>query len=176
MKTISIPSCLYVALAQLEDKDAGQIAKAIARYAEEGKEPSFSNSLLKAFFTLFREQIDEQRNAYEQRRVVNTQNAQRKSVKKRVATKKSDSQPIASSTEPVEEQPIPLQRIIDVYPKVGTYSGESQITWDLLSESEKQHAIDFVPVYLGQTPSPTAQFYLNQYLKAKPWESEGQML
>lgn len=175
MKTISISTCLYVALAQLEDKDAGQIAKAIARYAEEGKELSFSNSLLKAFFTLFREQIDEQRNAYEQRRVVNTQNAQRKSVKKRVATKKSDSQPIASSLEPIEVHPIPLQRIIEVYPKVGTYSGESQIAWDSLSESEKQRAIDFVPVYLGQTPSPTAQFYLNQYLKAKPWVNEGRV-
>lgn len=143
MKTISIPTCLYVALAQLEDKDAGQIAKAIARYAEEEKEPSFSNSLLKAFFTLL--------------------------------TKKSDSQLIASSTEPVAVHPIPLQRIIDVYPKVGTYSGESQITWDSLSESEKQRAIDFVPVYLGQTPSPTAQFYLNQYLKAKPWGGDGQV-
>lgn len=78
MKAITIPTSLYVALAQLEDKDAGQIAKAIARYVEEEKEPAFSNSLLKAFFTLFREQIDAQRNAYEQRRVVNTQNAQRK--------------------------------------------------------------------------------------------------
>lgn len=79
MKAITIPTSLYVALAQLEDKDAGQIAKAIARYVEEEKEPAFSNSLLKAFFTLFREQIDAQRNAYEQRRVVNTQNAQRNS-------------------------------------------------------------------------------------------------
>ena len=49
MKAITIPTSLYVALAQLEDKDAGQIAKAIARYVEEEKEPAFSNSLLKAF-------------------------------------------------------------------------------------------------------------------------------
>lgn len=55
MKAITIPTSLYVALAQLEDKDVGQIAKAIARYVEEEKEPAFSNSLLKAFFTLFRE-------------------------------------------------------------------------------------------------------------------------
>lgn len=58
MKTITLPTSLYFALVQMEDKDAGQIAKAIARYVEEEKEPSFSNSLLKAFFTLFREQID----------------------------------------------------------------------------------------------------------------------
>lgn len=175
MKTVTLPISLYVALAQLEDKDAGQIAKAIARYVEEEKEPSFSNSLLKAFFTLFREQIDAQRNAYEQRRVVNTQNAQRKSGKKRVTTKKGDSQPIASSTEMASALPIPLQRIVDIYPKVGTYSGESQIAWDSLSENEKQRAIDFVPIYLGQTSSPAAQFYLNQYLKAKPWGVEGQV-
>ena len=42
MKTITLPTSLYVALVQMEDKDAGQIAKAIARYVEEEKEPSFS--------------------------------------------------------------------------------------------------------------------------------------
>lgn len=41
MKAITIPTSLYVALAQLEDKDAGQIAKAIARYVEEEKGTSF---------------------------------------------------------------------------------------------------------------------------------------
>lgn len=170
MKTITLSTSLYAALLQMEDKDAGLIVKAIARYVEEDKDPSFSNSLLKAFFTLFREQIDAQRNAYEQRRVVNAQNAQRKSGKKRAATKKSESQPIVSGVEPPTVQPIPLQRLVDVYPKIGTYTGEFQNAWDSMAESDKQRAIDFVPVYLSQFPEPSAQFYLNQYLKAKPWD------
>lgn len=173
MKTITLPTSLYFALVQMEDKDAGQIAKAIACYVEEEKEPSFSNSLLKTFFTLFREQIDAQRNAYEQRRVVNAQNAQRKSGKKRVATKKSESQPIVSVVESPTVQSMALQQIVNVYPKVGTYSGESQIVWDSLTEDEKKRAIDFVPVYIEQTPNSSGQFYLNQYLKAKPWEIHG---
>ena len=130
MKAITIPTSLYVALAQLEDKDAGQIAKAIARYVEEEKEPAFSNSLLKAFFTLFREQIDAQRNAYEQRRVVNTQNAQRKVSKKRVVPKKTESVVEEKKEEVVSNAPIPLQRLVDVYPKIGTYTGEFQNAWD----------------------------------------------
>lgn len=56
----------------------GTDSKSYRSLCRRGKGTSFSNSLLKAFFTLFREQIDAQRNAYEQRRVVNTQNAQRK--------------------------------------------------------------------------------------------------
>lgn len=173
MKTITLSTSLYAALLQMEDKDAGLIVKAIARYVEEDKDPSFSNSLSKAFFTLFREQIDAQRNAYEQRRVVNAQNAQRKSGKKRAATKKSESQPIVSGVEPPTVQPIALQQIVNVYPKVGTYSGESQIVWDSLTEDEKKRAIDFVPVYIEQPPNSLGQFYLNQYLKAKPWEIHG---
>lgn len=173
MKTITLSTSLYAALLQMEDKDAGLIVKAIARYVEEDKDPSFSNSLLKAFFTLFREQIDAQRNAYELRRVVNAQNAQRKSGKKRAATKKSESQPIDSVVEPPTVLPIALQQIVDIYPKVGTYSGESQIVWDSLAEDEKKRAIDFVPMYIEQTPNSSGQFYLNQYLKAKPWENYG---
>lgn len=173
MKTITLSTSLYAALLQMEDKDAGLIVKAIARYVEEDKDPSFSNSLLKAFFTLFREQIDAQRNAYELRRVVNAQNAQRKSGKKRAATKKSESQPIDSVVEPPTVLPIALQQIVDVYPKVGTYSGESQIVWDSLAEDEKKRAIDFVPMYIEQTPNSSGLFYLNQYLKAKPWENHG---
>ena len=170
MKTITLPTSLYFALVQMEDKDAGQIAKAIARYVEEEKEPSFSNSLWNTFFTLFLEQIDAQRNAYEQRRRAN---AQRKSGKKRVATKKSESQPIVSVVESPTVQSMALQQIVNVYPKVGTYSGESQIVWDSLTEDEKKRAIDFVPVYIEQTPNSSGQFYLNQYLKAKPWEIHG---
>ena len=176
IKTISIPTSLLVATMQLEDKDAGQLVKAIARYVEMGNEPTISNSLLKAFFALFREQIDDQRAAYEQRRMINAQNAQRKVSKKRASAKKSDSQPVAFTEDapPIAPPPpIALQQLVDIYPKVGTYTGESQAVWDLLTEAEKQSAIEYIPVYLEQTPSTSAQYYLNQYLKAKPWEGQG---
>lgn len=48
-----------------------------------------------------------------------------------------------------------------------------QIVWDSLTEDEKKRAIDFVPMYIEQTPNSSGQFYLNQYLKAKPWENHG---
>ena len=53
MKNLNIPIDHLVMLAELDDKEAGQMAKAIALYANKGIDPSFSNSALKAIFTLF---------------------------------------------------------------------------------------------------------------------------
>ena len=44
MKNLTIPIDHLVMLAELDDKDAGQMAKAIAQYANKGIAPSFSNS------------------------------------------------------------------------------------------------------------------------------------
>ena len=148
----------------------GTDSKSYRSLCRRGKGTSFFQFPFEAFFTLFREQIDAQRNAYEQRRVVNTQNAQRKVSKKRVVPKKTESVVEEKKEEVVSNAPIPLQRLVDVYPKIGTYTGEFQNAWDSMAESDKQRAIDFVPVYLSQFPEPSAQFYLNQYLKAKPWD------
>lgn len=90
--------------------------------------------------------------------------------KKRVVPKKTESVVEEKKEEVASNAPIPLQRLVDVYPKIGTYTGEFQNAWDSMAESDKQRAIDFVPVYLSQFPEPSAQFYLNQYLKAKPWD------
>ena len=43
MKNLIIPIDHLVMLAELDDKEAGQIAKAIAQYANKGIAPSFSN-------------------------------------------------------------------------------------------------------------------------------------
>ena len=61
MKNLNIPIDHLVMLAELDDKDAGLMAKAIAQYANKGIAPSFSNSALKAIFTLFRSNIEAQR-------------------------------------------------------------------------------------------------------------------
>lgn len=58
MKNLIIPIDHLVMLAELDDKDAGLMAKAIAQYANKGIAPSFSNSALKAIFTLFRSNIE----------------------------------------------------------------------------------------------------------------------
>ena len=53
MKNLIIPIDHLVMLAELDDKDAGLMAKAIAQYANKGITPSFSTSALKAIITLF---------------------------------------------------------------------------------------------------------------------------
>ena len=127
MKNLIIPIDHLVMLAELDDKESGQMAKAIAQYANKETAPSFSNGALKAIFTLFRSNIDAQRESSAKRREINTTNAMgKKSAAKKKAAKKaiatdSESQQIADdateASEAVEES-LPLDAIEAVYPKL----------------------------------------------------------
>ena len=179
MKNLNIPIDHLVMLAELDDKDAGLMANAIAQYANKGIAPSFSNSALKAIFTLFRSFIDAQRESSAKRSEINTTNAMgKKSAAKKKAAKKatatdSESQQIADdateASEAVEES-LPLDAIEAVYPKLGTYRNESLSIWESFSEEKKRKAIGFVQTYISQTPNSIDQMYLNRYLGAEPWE------
>ena len=179
MKNLIIPIDHLVMLAELDDKDAGLMAKAIAQYANKGIAPSFSNSALKAIFTLFRSFIDAQRESSAKRSEINTTNAMsKKSAAKKKAAKKatatdSESQQIADdateASEAVEEL-LPLDAIEAVYPKLGTYRNESLSIWESFSEEKKRKAIGYVQTYISQTPNAIDQMYLNRYLGAEPWE------
>ena len=166
-------------LAELDDKDAGLIAKAIAQYANNGTVPPFSNSALKAIFTLFRSNIEAQCESSAKRSEINTTNAlskktaAKKKVVKKMAQIESESQQIADDimeTSDVIEESLPLDAIEAVYPKLGTYRNESLSIWESFSEEKKRKAIDFVQTYISQTPNAIDQMYLNRYLGAEPWE------
>lgn len=179
MKNLTIPIDHLVMLAELDDKEAGQMAKAIAQYANKGTAPSFSNGALKAIFTLFRSNIDAQRESSAKRSEINTTNAMgKKSAAKKKAAKKatatdSESQQIADDvveTSDVVKESLPLDVIEAVYPKLGTYRNESLSIWESFNEEKKRKAIDFVQTYISQTPNSIDQMYLNRYLGAEPWE------
>ena len=179
MKNLTIPIDHLVMLAELDDKEAGQMAKAIAQYANKGIAPSFSNGALKAIFSLFRSIIDAQHESSAKRSEINTTNAMSKkqAAKKKVAKKAtstdSESQQIADDStvmSDVVEELTPLDTIEAVYPKLGTYRDESLSLWDSFSEEKRHKAIDFVQTYISQTPNANDQMYLNRYLKAELWE------
>ena len=118
MKNLTIPIDHLVMLAELDDKDAGLMAKAIAQYANKGIAPSFSNSALKAIFTLFRSNIDTQRESSAKRSEINTTNAMskksatKKKVVKKVAATDSESQQIAddvTEASDVIDESLPLE-------------------------------------------------------------------
>lgn len=205
MKKISLPTDLLVALAQLEDKELALVLRAIILYANEGIVPTFSNAALKAFFSLFRSTIDEQRSISEKLSIINRDNAKgrRSSAKKKdakspsssgksleesevttvsvdsstdsvIATNGSDSERIVIEETIVNpsvttvSEPLILEDIEDVYPRLGSFRTESLNLWSQLSDESRKRAIDFVPTYLQQHPSD--QLYLNQYLKAQLWD------
>lgn len=198
MKKISLPTDLLVALAQLEDKDLALVLRAIISYAKEGIVPTFSNAALKAFFSLFRSTIDDQRSFSEKQCVTNRENANHKKspAKKKdsksssssakslgkvttsvdsveseivadVATTESESQPVVTT----RNDWLTLEVIEAVYPRLGSFRSESLNVWSQFSDETRKRAIDFVPSYLQQHPSASDQLYLNQYLKAQPWNN-----
>ena len=67
MKRLIFSEDIFHTLAQMEDKEAGLMAKAIACYAHDGTLPKWSNSILMALFSLFRKQIDMQTDSEEKR-------------------------------------------------------------------------------------------------------------
>ena len=198
MKKISLPTDLLVALAQLEDKDLALVLRAIISYANEGIVPTFTNAALKAFFSLFRSTIDDQRSFSEKQCVTNRENANRK----KSPAKKKDSKSSSSSAKSVSEvetsvdsvesevvadgattesesqtvvttrnESLTLEAIETVYPRLGSFRSESLSLWAQFSDETRKRAIDFVPSYLQQHPSASDQLYLNQYLKAQPWNN-----
>lgn len=198
MKKVSLPTDLLVALAQLEDKDLALVLRAIISYANEGIVPTFTNAALKAFFSLFRSTIDDQRSFSEKQCVTNRENANRK----KSPAKKKDSKSSSSSAKSVSEvetsvdsvesevvadgattesesqtvvttrnESLTLEAIETVYPRLGSFRSESLSLWAQFSDETRKRAIDFVPSYLQQHPSASDQLYLNQYLKAQPWNN-----
>lgn len=198
MKKVSLPTDLLVALAQLEDKDLALVLRAIISYANEGIVPTFTNAALKAFFSLFRSTIDDQRSFSEKQCVTNRENANRK----KSPAKKKDSKSSSSSAKSLSEvttsadsvesdvvadvtpsesesQPVvttrndslTLEATEAVYPRLGSFRSESLSLWAQFSDETRKRAIDFIPSYLQKHPSASDQLYLNQYLKAQPWNN-----
>lgn len=186
MKRLIFSEDIFHTLAQMEDKDAGQMAKAIACYAHDGTQPKWSNTILMALFSLFKKQIDMQTGLEERRRIVNKENAKGRNKQKPKAAKTTlpisktakDSEPTISPCEKSEPQPIaaeyiPFERIAAIYPKVDSsesFRKESRELWESLGEEDRQEAIGYASK-LKNNPDETAEIgYLRQFLTARPWE------
>lgn len=186
MKRLIFSEDIFHTLAQMEDKEAGQMAKAIACYAHDGTLPKWSNTILMALFSLFRKQIDIQTDLEERRRIVNKENAKGRNKQKLKAAKTTppmsktakDSKPTIIPCEEREPQPIaaectPFERMAAIYPKVDSsesFRKESRELWKSLSEEERQEASGYASE-LKNNPDGTEELgYLRQYLTARPWE------
>lgn len=186
MKRLIFSEDIFHTLAQMEDKDAGQMAKAIACYAHDGTQPKWSNTILMALFSLFKKQIDIQTDLEERRRIVNKENAKGRNRQKPKTAKTippmsktaKDSEPTIIPSEESEPQPsaagyTPFERMVAIYPKVDSsesFRKESQVLWESLGEEERQEAIGYASE-LKNNPDETAEIgYLRQFLTARPWE------
>lgn len=165
-----------VMLAELDDKDAGLMAKAIAHYANESTVPTFANGALKAIFSLFRSAIDAQIESATKRSEINSNNAQgKKSTKKKSSKKTNDAVTIEETRNELEQVATDVPKMITladfeaVYPKIGSFRDESLNILSTFSEDKKRRALDYVSLYVEEHSNVSELLYLNQYLKSKPW-------
>ena len=186
MKRLIFSEDIFHTLAQMEDKEAGQMAKAIACYAHDGTLSKWSNIILMALFSLFRKQIDMQTDSKEKRRIVNKENAKGRNKQKPKAAKTTpptsetakDSEPTIIPCEESEPQPTvaectPFERMAAIYSTVDfseSFRKESRELWEALGEEERQEAIGYASE-LKNNPDETAEIgYLRQFLTTRPWE------
>lgn len=108
MKRLIFSEDIFHTLAQMEDKEAGQMAKAIACYAHDGTQPKLSNTILMALFSLFKKQIDIQTDLEERRRIVNKENAKGRNKQKPKAAKTT--LPISKTAKENDLQSFPVKR------------------------------------------------------------------
>ena len=188
MKRLVFSEDIFHTLAQMEDKEAGQMAKAIACYAHDGTLPKWSNSILMALFSLFRKQIDMQTDSEEKRRIVNKENAKGRNRQKQRAAKtmqptdqapmESDSAAIpyeGSEPQPVATESTPFERMAAIYPKIDSLDSclrESQVLWESLDERARKEAIGYVSKLRNNPDGVEELGYLRQYLTARPWEKQ----
>lgn len=188
MKRLIFSEDIFHTLAQMEDKEAGQMAKAIACYAHDGTLPKWSNTILMALFSLFKKQIDIQTDLEERRRIVNKENAKGRNRQKSKAAKTTpppsktakDSEPTIILCEESEPQPTvaectPFERMAAIYPKVDSsesFRKESRELWESLGEEERLEAIGYVCKLKNNPDGAEELGYLRQYLTAKPWEKK----
>ena len=184
MKRLIFSEDIFHTLAQMEDKEAGLMAKAIACYAHDGTLPKWSNSILMALFSLFRKQIDMQTDSEEKRRIVNKENAKGRNRQKQKAAKtmqptdqaprESDSAIIpyeGSEPQPVAAESTPFERMAAIYPKIDSLDSclkESQVLWESLDERARKEAIGYVSKLRNNPDGAEELGYLRQYLTARP--------
>lgn len=96
MKKIYFTTESLALLAELDERQAGLVARAAARYATDGMRPTVSDTALAAIARMFTKQIDEQAAADAARSETNKANGSK--PKRKQKARRSDTQPLASVT------------------------------------------------------------------------------
>ncbi len=172
LKKVELPEDMLYALCQLSDAEAGAVIKAIGNYVHNSETPQFKENKSLAFvFSIFKTGIDAQLVAAEERSKTNTENALKKTTKKKPMSKKSESH----NANIEASDPLSFEQMEAVYPKKDAsaeYRNVSLCTWMALDVTDKQTAYSYVEAYRRSFSSDDAMPYLSQYLKTSPWSEE----
>ncbi len=171
LKKVELPEDMLYALGQLSDGEAGAVIKAIGNYVHNSETPHFKENKSLAFvFSIFKTGIDAQLTAAEERSKTNTENALKKTAKKKPSSKKSDSHNANTET----SEPLSFGQMEAVYPKkdaTADYRNASINHWNALDAIGRQSAYFFVETFKKSFTSADGMPFLSQYLKAAPWTS-----
>ena len=171
LKKVELPEDMLYALCQLSDTEAGAVIKAIGNYVHNNETPQFKENKSLAFvFSIFKTGIDAQLVAAAERSKTNTENALKKTTKKKPVSKKSDSHNANTET----SDPLSFEQMEAVYPRkdaTADYRNASISHWNALDASGRHSAYSYVETYKKSFTSADGMPFLSQYLKAAPWTS-----
>lgn len=171
LKKVELPEDMLYALCQLSDAEAGAVIKAIGNYVHNNETPQFKENKSLAFvFSIFKTGIDAQLVAAAERSKTNTENALKKTAKKKPVSKKSESH--NANTE--ASDPLTFEQMEAVYPKkdaTADYRNASISLWNALDASVRQSAYSYVETYKKTFTTGDGMPFLSQYLKSSPWSS-----
>lgn len=185
----------------LSDSVAGKVFKSIAKYVRTGASPRTSDEVVLSLFEMIKNNIDEDRDAYNLLCKKYSENAKKRYAKADVlhnnptakntcngtplqsAENASDEisnvtkEPISSEIQKTEEpqDDTSFEHLWKTYNHPKSIREIAEITWNEFSEEEKEAAIEYIPKYRIEHAKDKHFPYLAKYLRQKPWQCDGKM-
>ena len=183
----------------LSDSVAGRVIKSIVKYARTGASPRTSDEVVLTLFEMIKNNIDEDRDAYNLLCKKYSENAKKRYKKADVlqdnTTTKNTSncmplqsvenasdeisnvtkEPISSEIQKTEEpqDDTSFEHLWEVYNHPKSNRHNAELMWSIFSKDEKRAAIAYIPRYRIECSKERYFPYLAMYLGKKPWQCDG---
>ena len=172
-KTILLFTEQRDAIGYLTDEEAGQIFKAIYDYAGEGVVPTFPGPMM-SVFAMIRSQIDRSRDAYKEKCLKNSANANHNPNPKQNPNPNIDDGTnisIINDVEMIEGEEYPFDKIWEVYDKPTGDQEHLRQRWNALSHDDKKAIFAYVPLYVRARPERKYRKDFANFLTCRTWET-----
>jgi len=170
----------------LPDASAGELFKAITKYALTNEVPMFSNDIIKAQFMVIKKHLDEDIQKYQKLCNTYSENAKKRYVKKGTddsATSNGMQEAMQTVEEDTQETSVvriyeseevdtSFENLWTLYDVPASHRIPSEKAWNALTEEDRSAAIRYIPRYLEECPDRRQRKFLVHFLRDKQWRTD----